>query len=428
MKRVKDLTPTPTVLALWKMNFEGNIIPHTWYKNIRFENGKADLNAIVILAEVVFWYRPTVIINQHTGAVEGLQKRFDEDLLQRSYDSLADKFGLTKRQCIDAVCRLEEKGLIKRVFRSIDTDKGKLFNVLYLDLDPATLELYTYHFLTFDLPRSNVPPPTGECDTNTENTTEITTKIIPPARASAEKTEPEQPAPTPVPVPVPVVVPVDQPTLYDGLPDSAPEKQEHLRLLGMTTKEREDKRSGHRPRHPNPMVNDQGLTQKLRTEMVNILARIHGHTALLEADEEYVLLYQDMAERLYRIRDMREDTIAKLEAFSDLYDARKRDRWGPPVKNQFLEFVSAIYEERLTGQTNGGGKTNARTNGKAGTKHESTATGLVDAYIAEHGPIDINTPYPPGYRQWPDAERERFFELKYPPQLLPEVSGGVEGE
>lgn len=322
-------------------------------------------------------------------------------------------------------------------------DKAKWYTLDYEELDrspqdavidtPQDAVIDTGQDAVIDTPKVAVIDadklrPCLYTETTTEITTETTTEILPPARASAEKTEPEQPAPTPVPVPVPVVVPVDQPTLYDGLPDSAPEKQEHLRLLGMTTKEREDKRSGHRPRHPNPMVNDQGLTQKLRTEMVNILARIHGHTALLEADEEYVLLYQDMAERLYRIRDMREDTIAKLEAFSDLYDARKRDRWGPPVKNQFLEFVSAIYEERLTGQTNGGGKPNARTNGKAGTKHESTATGLVDAYIAEHGPIDINTPYPPGYRQWPDAERERFFELKYPPQLLPEVSGGVEGE
>lgn len=420
---------TPTVLAVGRISFDGNIIPHYWYKNIRFENGKTDLNAVVILAEIAFWYRPTITIDERTGTVVSVTRKFDSDLLQRSYDALAEKFGLTKRQCIDAVCRLEERGLIKRVFRCVDTDKGKLFNVLYLDLDPVTLELYTYHVLTFDLPRPNVPPPTGECDTNTENTTEITTEISPrvadAAPAVAEKTEPEQPAPTPVPV----VVPVDQPTLYDTLPDSAPEKQDHLRLLGFANKDREDKRNGHRPRHPNPVINDQGLTQKLRTELVDILIALHGAEAMVQADEEELLLYQDMAERFYRMPENQTDTVDKLNAVIALWDAEMRPNLGRPVgKKQFLQFASAKYADRVAGvETNGGGKSNAR-NGKAGQKHESTATGLVDAYIAAHGPITIDTPYPPDYKQWPTSERERFFNFKYPPQLVREVPGGVEGE
>ena len=265
---------------------------------------------------------------------------------------------------------------------------------------------------------------------HTETTTEITTEISPLAADAApvggEKTEPEQPAPTPVPVAVPVV---EQPTLYDTLPDNDPKRQAHLRLLGITNKDREDKRNGHRPRHPDPVINNEGLTQKLRTELVNILIALHGAEAMVEADEEELLLYQDMAEKFYKMPENQTDTVDKLNAVIALWDAEMRSTLGKPMgKKQFLQFASAKYADRVAGvETNGGGKTNAR-NGKTGTKHESTATGLVDAYIAKHGPITIDTPYPPDYKQWPTSERERFFNFKYPPQLLPEVSGGVEGE
>lgn len=40
-----------------QLNISGNIIPQTWYKSIVRENGKPYLTAIVILADIVYWYK-----------------------------------------------------------------------------------------------------------------------------------------------------------------------------------------------------------------------------------------------------------------------------------------------------------------------------------------------------------------------------------
>ena len=40
------------------LNFTGNIIPQAWYKTIIKDSGKPHLTAIVILADIVYWYRP----------------------------------------------------------------------------------------------------------------------------------------------------------------------------------------------------------------------------------------------------------------------------------------------------------------------------------------------------------------------------------
>lgn len=351
---------------------------------------------------------------------------WSEDTIQRTIKSLVDRRVLLTRSDLN--------------YNKFDKAKWYTLDYEELDRSPQDAVIDTPQVAVIDTHQPAVidtlqvavidggaSRPCLYTETTTENTTETSTDTLPPARADAEKSAPEQqPEPTPVPAVVPVV---EQPTLYDGLPDGDPKRQAHLRLLGFTDKEEEDRRRGHRPRHPNPVINDQGLTQKLRTELVDILIALHGAEAMVEADEEELLLYQDMAEKFYKMPGNQTDTVDKLNAVIALWDAEMRSTLGKPMgKKQFLQFASAKYADRVAGvETNGGGKTNAR-NGKAGQKHESTATGLVDAYIAAHGPITIDTPYPPDYKQWPTSERERFFNFKYPPQLLREVPGGVEGE
>ena len=46
----------------------GNIIPNTWYKSIRYENGKPNLIAITLLSDIVYWYRPQEKRDERTGA------------------------------------------------------------------------------------------------------------------------------------------------------------------------------------------------------------------------------------------------------------------------------------------------------------------------------------------------------------------------
>ena len=127
-----DYSLQDTVDKTRQLNLTGNIIPHSWYSKITFENGKTDLIGIVLLAEIVYWYRPTEIKCERTGRLLGYKKKFRSDMLQRSNGSFADQFGLTKRQIAEGLKRLEDAGLIHREFRTIETSQGKIGNVQYL--------------------------------------------------------------------------------------------------------------------------------------------------------------------------------------------------------------------------------------------------------------------------------------------------------
>lgn len=196
------------------MHFEGNTIPHFWYNNIRFENNKPDLAAIIILAEIVYWYRPTHIKDEVSGQTQSVKKRFAADMLQRSYKSFEEQFGLTKRQVRDAIARLENRGLVKRHFRTINSNGTPISNVLFIELNERNLEGVTfgrqevshsnvtgYDVETSEVVHTNVAPMTVEDKTYTEITTKITTKI------NNDNDDPKDPAyaeenPNPNPKPI----------------------------------------------------------------------------------------------------------------------------------------------------------------------------------------------------------------------------------
>ena len=114
-----------------QINFVGNIIPHTWYGQLTLPNGKPYLNAIIILSDIVYWYRPSEDMDEATGKLRGYKRKFWGDLLQRTYDLFADQFGLSKGQCQDAIKFLEDQGLITRVFCTVKTEKGFLTTSLH---------------------------------------------------------------------------------------------------------------------------------------------------------------------------------------------------------------------------------------------------------------------------------------------------------
>ncbi|GAA0313622.1 hypothetical protein GCM10008967_00130 [Bacillus carboniphilus] len=176
-----------------QMNIQGNIIPPFWYRNIRFKTGRPHFIAITLLSEVLYWYRPTVVRDESSGNVVELKKKFKADRLQRSYQSLADQFGFTKRQVKEALDFLDEHDLMIREFRDIKSESGvPLNNVMFLEPVVENIEKLTYEEFDLTLLRSDVPPPTLECTpssveaedpptpqrgTYTEITTEITTDI-----------------------------------------------------------------------------------------------------------------------------------------------------------------------------------------------------------------------------------------------------------
>ncbi|MGN9171827.1 DUF6017 domain-containing protein [Lachnospiraceae bacterium HCP1S3_A8] len=137
-------TGNATVDRLSRLNFSGNVIPAAWYRTITRETGKPYLNAIVILSDIVYWYRAAEVRDEGSGKLLGYRKRFKSDLLQRSYQQLADQFGISKRDATNAIVALEKLGVVKRVFRTLTINGQAVPNVLFLELDVDMLERLTF--------------------------------------------------------------------------------------------------------------------------------------------------------------------------------------------------------------------------------------------------------------------------------------------
>ncbi len=172
--------------AVGQINLVGNVVPETWYAAICHKNGKPNMNAIMILSDIVYWYRPKENRNEFDGSVS-FEKRFtDEEFLQRSYKQLSLKFGISERQAKDAVVFLEkETGIIRRHFKQVKTGYSILSNVMFIELLPdrlheitfpsgwgVTTERHTTVAETAHTPRYNDTPPSIERHTYTKITTE----------------------------------------------------------------------------------------------------------------------------------------------------------------------------------------------------------------------------------------------------------------
>lgn len=128
------MSASTVVQAIGQLNFEGNITPHTWYQHLTYPNGKPHVNAIIILSDILYWYRPTITRNERTGHITSSKKRFAEDKLQRSYTQISEFFGLSKKQARDAVTFLVDNGIITKELRNIQVKTGmKLSQVMYLE-------------------------------------------------------------------------------------------------------------------------------------------------------------------------------------------------------------------------------------------------------------------------------------------------------
>lgn len=184
----KYSTGNSTVDALGRMSISGNVIPQSWYRTITKETtGKPYLAAIVILADIVYWYRPTEVRDESTGETVSARKRFKADMLQRSYSQIAEQFGITKRDATNAIVALEGLGVIKRHFRKMEVGGMTLSNVLFIELVSSVLESLTfpeetpqnetgdtYHSNRGEGTTKSVTPQTETSDTYTKTTQETT--------------------------------------------------------------------------------------------------------------------------------------------------------------------------------------------------------------------------------------------------------------
>ena len=135
-----------TVDAMGSIAISGNVIPEEWYKHIlKPTTGKPYLLAITILADLVYWHCPTEVRDERTGEVIGWKKKFHGEMLQKSYQEYANKFGESKKTIKLAFDQLVEIGVIKRFFYNIEYSNGRTIpNQMFIDLNILVLKEISY--------------------------------------------------------------------------------------------------------------------------------------------------------------------------------------------------------------------------------------------------------------------------------------------
>jgi DnaD/phage-associated family protein len=174
-----DIGTNAAVIKMATMQISGNVIPLSWFKHIKLPNGKPDSVGVLLLSDIVYWYRPIELRDEATGALIGYRKKFAADKLQRSYDGFADVYGYTKDQVKDALKRLEGNKLIDLDFRHPVINGVKYGNLLFIGLNADRLAEITTPLSSLKVGGSSpeIPhPPTFKDDTNTETTPETTTE------------------------------------------------------------------------------------------------------------------------------------------------------------------------------------------------------------------------------------------------------------
>lgn len=151
-----------TAYEINKINFEGNVIPHSWYKKITFDSGRPDFPAITILAEIIYWYRPFQALDAE-GNLTFCQK-FTGEMLQANAAFFATKLGMTKEQARTAIQRLDEAGLIARELRTVVLNAGqddeiRLYNTQFIRPIPEAILHITHPNFDPPLDRQSIPEP-----------------------------------------------------------------------------------------------------------------------------------------------------------------------------------------------------------------------------------------------------------------------------
>jgi DnaD/phage-associated family protein len=147
----------------------GNIVLHLWYKNITFSSGKTHFVAITLLADILYWYRPT-IIRHESWLIVGSKTKFRGDMLQKSYHAFTDTYRFTKRQVKDAIDFLVKHHLLIREFRTISSSSIILNNVMYVQPVAGNLKRVMEERCNVSDLVSICPPVTPERTTSSPST------------------------------------------------------------------------------------------------------------------------------------------------------------------------------------------------------------------------------------------------------------------
>lgn len=145
------LTGNRYVDEVAKIHIEGNITPASWYQHITYTTTRgtyADRLAIDILSDIIYWYRPSEVRDELTGATKGWKQKFRGDSFNRSYERYAAYLKASFKQVKESFALLERMGLIRLEFRHIsakDSTKGApASNVMHIIPIPDAIAKITY--------------------------------------------------------------------------------------------------------------------------------------------------------------------------------------------------------------------------------------------------------------------------------------------
>ena len=79
--KIQDFKSSGNIIVdqVGQMGITGNIVNPNWNYYVTNESGKTNYLAVQILAEIVYWYRPSIKENKTTGISE-FEKRFKHDI------------------------------------------------------------------------------------------------------------------------------------------------------------------------------------------------------------------------------------------------------------------------------------------------------------------------------------------------------------
>lgn len=150
MSRLSNNTCKNTT-GLYVKSLVGNIIPHSWYNKITTSSGRPDRTAILILAEIVYWYRPCKVSSRDTTQSKSSNNntdksreggfKFQDDAWQTSYEHFEKKFSCSKETIRRTFVKLEAYGFISRELRTISKFGQVYNNRLFVHLHTDKLEI-----------------------------------------------------------------------------------------------------------------------------------------------------------------------------------------------------------------------------------------------------------------------------------------------
>ncbi|NJC24829.1 hypothetical protein [Neolewinella antarctica] len=114
---------TEEVAEMSRIVWRGNIVPESWWSYILNKKGKSNAVpkpnavAIILLSDVIYWYRAKEVRGEQSGQIEKRVRRFEGPFLRRSYEDIQNKFGFTRKQSRLALEILEDLDLCHRIIR-----------------------------------------------------------------------------------------------------------------------------------------------------------------------------------------------------------------------------------------------------------------------------------------------------------------------